>query len=354
MLYKSTGPIVSVLIFSSFFIQSASSFSCAQDVASDYNVTISLYRPSDMAERDVPQPPLAFPNIARPSTVHVLSELLLSIHVWPDSGATALIYALNPNLRDPLRLPERVRIIQIHPTTQVEAALSTGFLLRIHYDDKIVQEIVSSRDNLEHLVGHVKGLPLQRFENASARQTTLNCISSISDDFGQIADGLQARNQPTNHEMLLQVRGDIKLLTQTLRRIATSSESITRTDARIICSVGNDLKIKQDGFDRTRGIDSSSTPWPQALVRVRTINAQTGNPVHLLTVHFVPEALESLKQWDRIFPTLSSPTEWYLPEADYVLWAARSKNAASLGRVRISVRKAGDSQPFIVDIPVKQ
>jgi len=343
--------IASVLIYLTLCLFGVNAFSAGQSSVDDYDVTISLYRPSDLAEREIPQPTLAFSNVARPPTGSV-RDLLLRIHVWPDSDAIALLYAVNPDLHDPLHLPEQMHFIQIHSTPEIYAALSSGFLFRIHYDNQIVRAIVLARSDLRLVSDRASVLPPDRFDDGPARQTILGCISSISNTLDQIVDALDARDQPTNHEMLLQISGDIELSSQTLERITRSPNSITHPDAASLCAVVKDLKVKQAGFASTRGIELS--PWPQALVRVRTVNAQTGKPVSLLTIHFVPEALETLKRWDRVFPTLSSPTEWYLPEADYILWASQNENATPLGRVRISVRKNSGSQPMVVDIPVKQ
>src|SRR5260370_27598510 len=148
MVGKGTVPIASVPIYLLLCLLSVNTFSSAQGSVDDYDVRISLYRPSDMAEREMQQLPLAFPSIALPPTVGSVRELLLSVHVSPDSEATALVYALNPDLRDPLRRSEKVRIIQIQSTPQIEAAISSGFLLKIHYDEKIVQNLISSREDL--------------------------------------------------------------------------------------------------------------------------------------------------------------------------------------------------------------
>jgi hypothetical protein len=205
MIGKSTVRIASVPIYLSLCLLSVNTFSSAQSSVDDYDLQISLYRPSDVAEREMQQPRLAFPSIAVPPTVGSVRELLLSVHVLPDSEATALVYALNPDLRDPLRPSEKVRFIRIQSTPQIEAAISSGFLLKIHYDDKIIRDLISSRESLGTLAGRASALTSERFDDANVRQTGLSCISSISDDFGQIEDKLETRDQPTNHEMLLQV-----------------------------------------------------------------------------------------------------------------------------------------------------
>src|SRR5262249_41858994 len=161
-----------------------------------------------------------------------------------------------------------------------------------------------------------------------------------------IVTRLDGRDQPTNHEMLLQVGADIELFSQTLGAAGQPTSSVTSADEAALCAVARDLNIKQSGFNTTRDPNSSFSPWPQALVQVRTVSAETGKPVLSLTVHFVPQALANLKERDRVFPTLSSPTEWYLPEADYILWAARGEHMPPLGQVRISVRRTGNSKPF--------
>src|SRR5215475_2883304 len=156
-------------------------FSGAQNSVSNYDLRVSLYRPSDGAERAIPGVPLAFSTITVPAPVRTVRQLLLSVHIHADSDAASLFYALNPSVHDPLHLGDKVRVIEIHPTHDSTDALSEGFLFKIYYDEKIVRTLISSRESLPGLIASVSALAPERFADLSVRQAVLGCISSVSD-----------------------------------------------------------------------------------------------------------------------------------------------------------------------------
>lgn len=340
-----------VLLFAILsFLASAS----AQRAGDSYDVRISLYRPSDEAEQIVDQPLLSFPTIAVPGRVTSVRDLLFAFHVYADSDAIGLIYALNPDLTDSraLRPDEKIRIVQIGLTPEMEKALADGFMLKIHYEEGLINTLLSSREAVRKLTASASTLSGERFAEASLMRTTLDCVSSVSDDFAQIANHLEDRDQATNHEMLSQVRGDIELLSETLGRTTAPTVLVTSVTSRRICSIAKDLQIKREGFQDTRSATSPILPWPVVRVVVNTKDASTGKPVSMLRIHYVPVALEGVEGQEQKFQTLSSPSERQIPEGDYVFWATMDQETKILGRVEISIRKTEDSKPL--DIAVRR
>jgi hypothetical protein len=82
----------------------------AQDSLRDYDVKVSLYRPSDETERTMQQPLLTLTTITVPPVITSVRQLLASAHLYASSESAGLIYTLNPALRDPLHPGENVRI----------------------------------------------------------------------------------------------------------------------------------------------------------------------------------------------------------------------------------------------------
>jgi hypothetical protein len=266
----------------------------------------------------------------------------------------ALMYALNPDLRDPLQASANVRIIQIPVTPEITKALSDGFLFKIYYDDRIMKELISSRERLRALSDGISALAPERYADPSLRQTAVNCMSSVSRDFDQIANHLEDRDQPTNHEMLLQVRDEVELVLRTLSWMTTGNGTLAAPDRDTICAVANDLQIKQRGFDNTRRDTSAFLKWPEAHVIVNTFDSVTQKPVSKLTIHYAPEALQHDPTWTKQFPALTSPTESMLPEADYVFWATEDGVASPVSdRKPVSVRIMEDLKPLVVEIVVR-
>jgi len=309
----------------------------------------------DEVERATPQPPLRFTTITVPPGIGSIRELLLRSHLYPDSDAIGLMYALNPDLRDPLQPGTNVRNIQIALTPEAAKALSDGFLFKIYYDDKIIAALTSSRGKVLKLTAAISSLAPERFAEPSLRQTTLDCVSSISADFDRIADFLEDRHQPTNHEMLSQVLGDVELLLRSLGRITTEAGTVTADDKNATCVVANDLKIKEQGFEGATMGTSTFLRWPEAHVLVNTVDSVTHRPLSMLTIQYAPAALQNDLTWVKSVFAPSSPTELELPEADYVFWVTKDGGGSpASNRMPASVRKTQDSKPVIVGIFVKQ
>src|SRR6266851_4987568 len=88
-------------------------FRGAQTSLGDYDVTVTLYRPSDGAERTMQQPLSTLTTITVPPAVNSVRELLRRVHLYANSESASLIYTLNSGLLDPLHPGQEVRIVQI-------------------------------------------------------------------------------------------------------------------------------------------------------------------------------------------------------------------------------------------------
>lgn len=312
----------------------------ADELGSDYDVSVSLYRPSDNARRSLPQARLALTLISGSSDAPSVQALLLRSHIYADADAISLIYALNPSLRDAqsLKPGEAIRIAEIVETQEAKSALQDGFLFKISYNGQMIAKVVGLRPDVHDTLG-ARAIP--------------DCARSIPGDFDQIADHLEDRDQPTNHEMLAQIDSEVELL---LRRLKGEGGALTSADQATVCAVANDLGLKRQGFDNSRGDSSTFLRPPLARVQVNTyLNAAERKAVLMLRIYYVPEALQDEPSETKQFATLSSPAESELPEADYVFWVMKDGNRSPLsGRVRVSVRRRNDSNPQPVEILVNQ
>jgi hypothetical protein len=317
----------------------------------DLDVRITLYQPSDKQEREIPQQGITITAIKRPAAVSSLSDLLLSLKIFPDSDAAALIDALNPgsDLRALASL-ESIRVLRVAPRTDAATALSEGYLYRVHYDDHLISWLIHEREPFSKLTSNASSLPLARFADSGLQSQTLACISHGQYFFAQILDHLEDRIQPLNHEMLLQLEADIKLSSQTFERIGSSNSLVSPEDSSTLCKIAQDLSIKQKGFEMTRASDSGFLSWPQVKILASTVDPATGRLVQLWTIHWAAEQLQDDPEQDHQLSVLTSTAQLQLPEADYVFWA--TKGASASGRRPVSVRVTTDSKPLEVQIPV--
>jgi hypothetical protein len=72
---------------------------------------------------------------------------LLKYHIYADSGALGLIYALNPGLQDVHKLApaQKLYLPQFDVTPEIATQLETGFLFRVHYDEQLVRKLIGLR-----------------------------------------------------------------------------------------------------------------------------------------------------------------------------------------------------------------
>ncbi len=311
----------------------------ADELGPEYDVSVSLYRPSDNARRSLAQSSLTLTSVAQADAPSV-QALLLRSHIYADADAISLIYALNPTLRDArsLKPGETIRIAEISESREAKSAFLDGFLFKIDFDRQTIAKVVALREGVH---------------DSLKTNTVPDCARSIPGDFDQIADHLEDRDQPTNHEMLAQIDSEVELLQ---RRLKGEGGALTSADQAAVCAVATDLSLKREGFDNSRGETATFLRPPLARVQVNTyLNAAERKAVPMLRICYVPEALQDEPSETKQFATLSSPAESELPEADYIFWVTKDGNRSPLSeRIRISVRRRSDSNPQPVDILVNQ
>src|SRR5271157_2023026 len=123
--------VFSLLMFLVTCVLTTSTSGETQGSEDSYDIRISLFRTSDEVEHATIQPALRFTTITVPPGIGSIRELLLNSHIYADSDAIGLIYALNPDLNDPPQPGTKVRTIQIPLTPETTNALSDGFLFKI-------------------------------------------------------------------------------------------------------------------------------------------------------------------------------------------------------------------------------
>jgi hypothetical protein len=310
-----------------------------------YDVRLSLYRPSDNAE-ELATVHFRFDEVSVPSPAPSVAALLTQWKIHPDFEAVALLFDMNPQvaLQGGFYGQVRIRFIRIEPAPELAKAFSDGFFYKIHYDEELRHSLLQSGRAIQKLAAAAL--------SSSVSDETRSCISAAEDDFGQILDHLKDGDQPLNHAMLSQVRGDADILLQFLERMTTPGATAPHADMGTICLLAKDLQLKRERFPDARGSTSGNLlPWPMVRVIVNTRDAVSGNPVRLLTVHCVPVALERSAYHGQEFASLSSPSEQLLPEADYVFWATKGQELVVLGRREVSIRNTGG--PVSIDLAVK-
>jgi hypothetical protein len=319
----------------------------------EFDLTTSLYRPSDGSERPTAGLQVTFQSVTVREDTHSIQDLLEQSHIWPNADAFGLLYALNPDMQTegPLRPGDKLRVPTIDPLSETAKAASDDFWVKLRYDDRLIGEIVAARTRIAMLAAEIATLPAARLSNP---EVTGGCVSDGAKDFSAIASALQRRDRPFDHEMLFQVRGDENVLSEIFQRtLAAGDLRMPVADEETICGVAKDLRLKEETFGTGRRAAVGITEkFPTVRVVVHTINVATGNQVSGLTVHYVPQALKDRPEYEKSLGGLTSPMTERIPEADYYFWATR-QSAAVTEYKKCSVREE-DNKPYVCDLPVRQ
>lgn len=347
-------PLVSLCLFT--LLPCMAMRALGQSRIDDFDVRVALYDPANKTERDLTGPLLKIAVVKISPDIKSVQDLLTAHRIYPDSGAVGLIYALNPDLRDVYALTagQDLRIPEIEPARGTD--LPDGSAFKIHYDERLIHEIAAVRPSFSELLSAASTLTAKKAADVSAAEAMIECVYTAFSSFSRIADHLQRGDQPTDHEMLLQVIDDINDLSQTVLRVAAPTTPATAADSTLICSVAKDLETKRLGFNEIKSDTPVLLRWPEALVVVNTYDSATHSPVSRLKVHYALEALQGVPDRDHVFSQHGSPAEspLALPEADYVFWATKEGSQVAVSdHVRVSVRKVEGAKPVAVDLLVR-
>jgi hypothetical protein len=317
----------------------------------DLDVKVTLFRSGDGMEQPVRPEDISIASVKPGAQFSSLESLLLSLKIFPNSDAAGLIESLNPGEDLGAVTPsETIRVLSVAPDEKAAAALSAGFRYRIYYDELLIHQLLDEREPVRKRVAAFSSWPVERFAESRLREPTAACISNGQFFFDQILDHLEDRIQPLNHQMLLQLRDDVALFSRILDQTGPSGRILDSRDSATLCEITGDLSIKNKGFEAARSLGSGFPSWPQVSIMATTVDAATGTPVQLWTIHWAAEQLQDDPEQDHQLNVITSSVQILLPEADYVFWA--TKGAAVSNRKRVSVRTTADSKPLPIQIPV--
>jgi hypothetical protein len=253
---------------------------------------------------------------------NTINELLRTHNILPDIEAFGIVYSLNPEIKKLSQLEvAQIRLPTIQGGETLKQLFGDGFQVLLTSDKGLKKQFSEEVARLLGLHGQFKSLESNKFFDSDTKARILNELgSALSILRGINIRIVQRAGRPIPKEVLEQLTDEIQSLNSSLSHALSFEQRVGKAELAQTTAVKKDLDIKVKAFTETA---DGPTParWPGAVVTVRTF--KEGKEIRDLRVYYVAEANCEKIEKARPFGKLSSPTDLWLPDADYCLWAAR-------------------------------
>jgi hypothetical protein len=251
--------------------------------------------------------------------------LLQANGVAPDSEAFALIYDLNPKIKDVglLSSTTQVQLPAVVGGPQLQALFQSGVVTQLVVDPELRHDLSDSIARLKAFAPEVNGLG---FPPESQQQ-----IQSLIQWFGEIETRFKRRTDPPlSHTTLLQMRDEAMLLQSLLMQAKTSHEQIKPSGVAQLSAIYDDIMLEMRQYGQTL---ADATPKAESSYEVRVnIKGANENYVSGLRVYYIfnglfPPPPEQPPVTSLGFRNLGSGQSENLLQKNYRVWAAKDGDA---------------------------
>jgi hypothetical protein len=316
---------------------------CAQENPLDkLNLSASFVRTKDQMTRAVPDSVLTVARVIVGAN-DTISGLLRRNGIFPNNDAMAVVYSLNPDLTQLSPLSEKLSVVlpSLKQTDEVNKALKEGFLASLTMDQKLKDDLTATWKSLQPLVMQISAFGSERFSQAEDKAKVTTALENTTESLHDMTIVLRENNRPLSHEILSQTYNDAVVLLSIIQQVAQPGQKLSPGDENRILLIAADMDLKVRNLNEARGPNDSPPRWRDTRVIVDVLQEQ--KPVPSLRVYYVPEALAGRNDFVQQFSVLTSPAEQVLPEADYIIWAAKENDTTTkTGQVKVQVRKSSE------------
>lgn len=308
----------------------------------------SLVAPSG---ETTPVPPLVTTTITAEG--EPIEELLRDRRIRPGGDALTLVYLLNPGLRSVDPLPAGATLVLPAVPAAEAARMPLGALVRLSVAPKIRRELLASDSSLGPIVERVNLLPPARFEGPDEKEEVVGALDEIRGFLELLNLGITDGKLPLHPEVLRQSLAEARLVKTVLEDFVKAGKPLATADRETIVQISDDMNLKARSFDEMRRGGDRPRRWRDARVVVRVKGKEDGAPMSGLRVYYVPHALAGRREEVRQLGGTASEVAAWLPEADYLVWAAVEGRSKPLSpRIRVDVRRQEGEKEIVVDLPV--
>lgn len=282
-----------------------------------------------------------------------IEELLRDRRIRPGGDALTLVYLLNPGLGSVDPLPSGKPLVLPAVPAAEAARMPAGVLVRLSVAPKVRRELLASDSSLGPVVERVNLLPAARFEGPDEKEEVVGALDEIRGFLELLNLGITDGKLPLHPEVLQQSLAEARLVKTILEAFVKSGKPLAVTDREAIVQISEDMNLKARSFDEMRRGGDRPRRWRDARVVIRVKGKEDGAPMSGLRVYYVPRALAGRREEIRQFAGTASEVAVWLPEANYLVWAAVEGSSKPLSpQVRVDVRRQEGGREVAVDLLV--
>lgn len=301
---------------------------------------------------ETPPPPALVATVVTPGG-EPIDELLRDRFIQPSGDALTLVYLLNPELDSVDPLPSGKPLVLPAMPAAGAARMPPGALVRVSVASKAKREILASDLALGPIVERVNLLPAVRFEGPDEKEEVVGALDEIRGFLELLNLGITDGKLPLHPEVLQQSLAEARLVKTVLEGFVKSGKPLASTDRETIVQISEDMNLKARSFDEMRRGGNRPRRWRDARVVIRVKGKEDGAPMSGLRVYYVPRALAGRREEIRQFAGTASEVAAWLPEANYLVWAAVEGSSKPLSpQVRVDVRRQEGEREVAVDLLV--
>jgi len=254
--------------------------------------------------------------------------LLIRDGIAPDAEAFAVLYDLNPELRDSktLKIGSNVSLPRVSGSPELLQKVRSGYLVLLSVDPDIRSELNRSVDEMQGTAQSFADLPADRFEPGTM-ESAKNKIAVLAKWYAQIKKSyLRRTGPPIRRATLLEIRDEAAILNSLLRQTVIGNRQFTSTDQEQLAAIYQDVQSEMVKYGE---VLANEAPKAEALIKVIvTIRGGDTKLIDALRVYYTfngvfrdPPSNPPVTSYS--FKELGSGRSELLPVKNYKVWAAR-------------------------------
>jgi hypothetical protein len=252
--------------------------------------------------------------------------LLQANGVAPDSEAFALVYDLNPAIKDvgSLSPNSRLQLPAVTGGPQLQSLLKNGVVAQLVVDPELRQEFEASIAGLKSLAPSIGALTSQP-ECQQQVQNLIQWFTEIETRFRRRTD------VPLSHATLLQMRDEAGLLQSLLAQAKASHQPITSVGTTQVAAIYDDIKLEMRQYGQTlAGVAPRAESSYVVKVNIKGTNESyiSGLRVYYTFNGLFPPPPEPPPARSMGFRNLGSGQSENLLQKNYRVWAAKDGDAS--------------------------
>ncbi len=283
-----------------------------------------------------------------------IEKLLRGNGILPDIEAITIIYAKNPSANSSSFRPgAELMLPAVKGDHGLQQALAEGYLVELTLDKKLKEDFLNEVEALQGLVKPFSDLQPAYFRSEDSQRKMVASVNIGVDVLGSFRTVIRDKTWPISSDMIRHLLGEARLLKSILQRVVEPKGKLVAEAEAQIELIAEDLQVRAEMFKEKRGPGEPPPRYRDMRVKVTTLSAQTGTPVHNLYVYYVPVALKRKPESVRFFDRVSSPADHLLVEANYFVWAGQPGDLTPQPHGKIvEVRKNDHGQEQLVELVI--